>query len=386
MSLYATDSNGKLHKIAGNGIGDTVVVDAQLDPESTNPVQNKVITSALNRLIEDISETDLSDYYTKGEVDNKIDNIPVPDLSDYYTKNETDDNINNNVNVKFAESERLKSKNLFNTLAIHSQDKFVNNGDGTLSLVDLIFYYEELDVTNYLKLELGKTYIYSFVLNELSTDTYTSTELIIYFEDSSYFTAVNIGHGVSSVGSRWASSPFTVPSDRGKITSIKWRPLRKNNNTSTLNGTISNIQIEEGSIATDYQSYDGGQIAHFGDIIGMNWVVLWENSNKTANFPSQTVTLSNKFSNFDYLKLEYAQVVPTNEVVNCRQFIDFIPFVNGDLEILCGTYYGTERYLKSRTLKCVNETQIRFDGAFQEGSSNDRMVVPMRIYGIKNGV
>ena len=110
MSLYATDSNGKLHKIAGNGIGDTIVVDAQLDPESTNPVQNKVITNALNKLIEDIPETDLSNYYTKSEVDNKIDNIPETDLSEYYTKSETDDEITNNVNVKFAESERQKSE------------------------------------------------------------------------------------------------------------------------------------------------------------------------------------------------------------------------------------------------------------------------------------
>lgn len=119
MSLYATDSNGKLHKIAGNGIGDTIVVDAQLDTESTNPVQNKVITNALNdyytknevnELIDNIPETDLSNYYNKSEVDTLIDNIPETDLSEYYTKSETDNQINNNVNVQFAESERQKSE------------------------------------------------------------------------------------------------------------------------------------------------------------------------------------------------------------------------------------------------------------------------------------
>lgn len=38
-------------------------------------------------------ESDLSNYYTKSEVDKKIDNIDIPsvDLSDYYTKNEIDD-------------------------------------------------------------------------------------------------------------------------------------------------------------------------------------------------------------------------------------------------------------------------------------------------------
>ena len=40
-------------------------------------------------------EIDLSDYYNKNEVDNKIDSIDIPtvDLSDYYTKSEVDDKI-----------------------------------------------------------------------------------------------------------------------------------------------------------------------------------------------------------------------------------------------------------------------------------------------------
>lgn len=143
MAIYISDSNGILKKVAGAGggsSGESIIVDSVLNSESSNPVQNKVITNALNdyytknevnkliedipetdlsnyynksevdKLIDDIPETDLSNYYTKGEVDNKIDNIPETDLSEYYTKSETVSEIVNNINVKFAESERQKSE------------------------------------------------------------------------------------------------------------------------------------------------------------------------------------------------------------------------------------------------------------------------------------
>jgi hypothetical protein len=66
MSLYATDSNGKLHKIAGNGIGDISVVDAQLDIKSTNPVQNKVLYEPVSFAEEErvLSTKNLWDTYT----------------------------------------------------------------------------------------------------------------------------------------------------------------------------------------------------------------------------------------------------------------------------------------------------------------------------------
>lgn len=60
-----------LSAITSGGSGVTIVVDAELSSSSTNPVQNKVITSALSNKL-DLSAytpTDLSDYYTKQESD-----------------------------------------------------------------------------------------------------------------------------------------------------------------------------------------------------------------------------------------------------------------------------------------------------------------------------
>lgn len=274
MAIYISDSNGILKKVAGAGggsSGESIIVDSVLNSESVNPVQNKVITNALNdyytknevnkliddipetdlsnyynksevdKLIDDIPETDLSNYYNKGEVDNKIDNIPETDLSEYYTKNETDGVINNNVSVKFAESERQKSE-------------------------------------------------------------------------------------------------------------------------------------------TD------GAIVHENIIIGMNSIELWENPNKQLGFDSQTITLSDNIENFSHLCLEFVSYVPTDGTINCSTLKYFKPVINGDLEVSTGGWDSGAQYFKARALKCVSSNQIKFLDGFQEGKVNNRMIVPMRIYGVKKGV
>lgn len=222
-SVYLSDDQGRLKKIADTTPNAAEGIDEQLSLESTNPVQNKVITSALN------------------EINKTIEDIPETVLSAYYTKSETDDKINNNVNVKFAESERQKSE-------------------------------------------------------------------------------------------------------------------------------------------TD------GAIVHENIIQGMAGVVLWSNPSPKTSFSSQTITLSSGISNFDYLMLEYEAYIPANEVYNCRQYSYFKPIINGSAEFLSGGWDSGTRYIKARALKVVSETQIEFASGYQEDVNNDRMVVPMRIYGIKKGV
>jgi hypothetical protein len=91
-SVYLSDDQGRLKKIADTTPNAAEGIDEQLSLDSTNPVQNKVITSALN------------------EINKAIEDIPDTVLNTHYTKNETDNKVNNNVNVKFAESERQKSE------------------------------------------------------------------------------------------------------------------------------------------------------------------------------------------------------------------------------------------------------------------------------------
>ena len=376
MAIYISDSNGILKKVAGAGggsSGDSIVVDSVLNSASANPVQNKALYNP----------------------------------------------------VTFAENERKKSKNLLNlgnkTETINGVTVEVANSKITMSGAPSNIGDIFIDIPEMI-LKANKTYIYSIVvLNGKSKGSepipYTTSSIII------------------------PNQAFTLTSDL-VLNRLQIYMLNTQNQDVTFG-----VQIEEGSDITEWEDFSGkilheidlneyynksevdkliddipetdlseyytksetddkinnnvnvkfaeserqksetdGAIVHENIIQGMAGVVLWENPNKKVAFPSQTITLSSSFANFDYLRLEYEQIVPADGTTNCRQYIDFKPFVSGNLEILCGTYYGTERYLKSRTLKCMNETQIRFDGAFQEGSSEDRAVVPMRIYGIKKGV
>ena len=70
--------NGQVISGTGNivieGGGTAIDVDSELSLSSTNPVENKVITEALNGKLDTsaYTPTDLSNYYTKQEVDNKF--------------------------------------------------------------------------------------------------------------------------------------------------------------------------------------------------------------------------------------------------------------------------------------------------------------------------
>ncbi len=86
--------NGQVISGTGNIVieasGTSVTVDDHLDSASTNPVQNKVIVGALNDKL-DVSAytpTDLSNYYTKDEVNSAITEVEseIPSLSGYATE------------------------------------------------------------------------------------------------------------------------------------------------------------------------------------------------------------------------------------------------------------------------------------------------------------
>ena len=136
--LDRDDLNGSFKTINGESIvgsgdiavtaGGSIAVDAELSADSTNPVQNKVITGRINELAAGIptktsqltndsgyltEHQSLDDYYTKSQVDSSINAvktaIPIKtsqltndsgyltehqSLADYYTKSQVDSSIN----------------------------------------------------------------------------------------------------------------------------------------------------------------------------------------------------------------------------------------------------------------------------------------------------
>ena len=124
LSTYDFDDVAK-SKLDGVEEGaNKTIVDSVLSKTSTNPVQNKVIAEALENM--GTGSGDLSNYYTKSEtyskseVDDKLANISTGTdiVADSELDAESENPVQNKVlynPVSFAESERQKSKNLFKT-------------------------------------------------------------------------------------------------------------------------------------------------------------------------------------------------------------------------------------------------------------------------------
>jgi hypothetical protein len=464
MSIYLSDENKKLKKLAGR----LNRLDSALNLESTNPVQNKVITSALN------------------EVNKLINSIPETVLKTHYTKSETDDKITNNVNVKFAERERQKSngKNLLqatvfkngwvdgsgrfnasntcsmvaNLIKVEPNTEYTYSVNITMNYLSIAGYDENgvfvelihnLERRSAITFTTGNNIHYLTVTAELAYGTNFPADGIMSYEpqievgnvrtayqpysgpithsgDASVIFAENErqktlnmfnvntitrGYSLSSAtgantsDSLWYVSDYINVQGLSAVIISGFRDSGQSNCFYDANKTfISTYKAIKGYIPVPsnavYMRINGiqsqlgdgytiitqGDMVHNNIIQGMNGVVLWENPNKKAAFAAQTVTLSNSLSYFDYCALEYEAVVPNNEVYNCRQYAYFRPIVGGNVENLTGGWDSGTRYIKARSLTIVSETQVKFLNAFQEGTNDNRMMVPLRIIGYKKGV
>ena len=158
---------------------------------------------------------------------------------------------NEDAPVVFAEAERQKSKNLFTT-----QDNSKYGSSGTYNIVDL----------NSFSLSYGSGNVtwsgVEFIINNLKPNTTYNFSLIcdsdyrrLYFQ----FIGLNTASAILEV-----YGGYLTPFNTGDNTSIKIRISSGNNNLENSTFNITNVQLEEGSVATDYQPYNG-EIVHNGD-------------------------------------------------------------------------------------------------------------------------
>ena len=158
--------------------------------------------------------------------------------------------------LDFAESERQKSKNLFNiNNGIYKGALTTSGGLATANNVSFSINNETITLTTdtydwrgihseYFKLKGNTVYTLSYSRSDV-------VAFLVCFYDSSYTF-------ISSVYEQGnTQKTFTVPTNTAYVRfGIQ--------NTSVGTVTISNIQIEEGTVATDYQPYNG-EITHNGD-------------------------------------------------------------------------------------------------------------------------
>lgn len=155
---------------------------------------------------------------------------------------------NTNEAVQFAEDERQKSKNLFDYTKIKSISSDITQVNGIFT-INTQFYYPSIDYD--IKLNQGETYTFSLNIDSYSNSdgSGVNSEIVLYSADGDTDTK-----GVGSVSSTGRySMTFTPIFD---VVKVQIRPIRKNNDTSTLTGTVSNLMICVGE-DIDYQPYNG---------------------------------------------------------------------------------------------------------------------------------
>lgn len=216
----------------------------------------------------------------------------------------------------FAESERQKSKNLFNAPSITLPTGVTYNSSTNT------FTYTSDEVaegdTNFVVLNKvvmpAGNYVYSF--NSTSTITGDTTYIVAKLTPTGGFES-GIATKVLPAGK--VSIPFTLTEDTYIGLCWYYKTGWSAGSIPAGSKTISNVQLEQGSTATDYQPYYGA-IVHQEDIAP---VVLYDKSSQNIFFgtaypvgiPTQTeITSGVDFSPYKKLKVYYTH---NNQYFGC---------------------------------------------------------------------
>ena len=277
---------------------------------------------------------------------------------------------NGDAPVDFAESERQKSKNLFTT-----QDNRKYGSSGTYNIVDL----------NSFSLSYGSGNMtwsgVEFIINNLKPNTAYNFSLIC---DVSYsllhfqFYGLNTGAEILAV-----YGGYLIPFNTGDNTSIKIIISSGNNNIENTTFNITNVQLEEGSIATDYQPYNGA-IVHEKQLPKIT--TLWTNPNPSNDFSSQTITLAN--DNYDY-----AIMICAGRTTELNTQVSFL-FEKGKTPILNYVLTNAEEAYSvenmCRRVYYTNNTTLNVQDCYYSLKSNativgNNLLIPYKVIGIKMG-
>ena len=230
-------------------ISDEYITESELNTELENYVTNSSLETTLNNYTTNASlattlenyttneslNTTLEAYATKQYVDNGLANI---DLSEYYTKSEVDTTLNSYAKLSSLE-DYTTNESLNTTLEAYATKQYVDNG---LANIDLSEYYtkSEVDTTlnSYAKLSSLEDYVTNALLN---------TTLQSYVTDSELNTSLNtITSDITSLDDRVT----TLESGGSGVSQEDW-----DNSNEAIAKEFVNNRLEHLSINDKFNDY-----------------------------------------------------------------------------------------------------------------------------------
>ena len=144
--------------------------------------------------------------------------------------------------------------------------------------------------------------------------------------------------------------------------------------------TVSNVQIEEGDVATDYHSYCG-EILHVIDIAP---ILLWKNANPLSSFSESTIQLNDTILNYAFFEIGYKLSNGSNLGEKFYKY-SFVESYNGTPADM---YYTIQDKLPDALIRRVfavkiGGSSIHFQSTEYASATDNTKIIPTYVYGYK---
>lgn len=281
--------------------------------------------------------------------------------------------------LDFAEGEYQKSKNLFNenkylsSYCTYASNRWTTNstrvGYNQSILTNEVGAADNRDTS---KLPLLKKGTYTLtIFNTVNNTNDTSINIAFYNQDGT----INGTYTRATITTN-TTITFTLASDL-------YLDIRVTGNVGTI--SFDHIQIEQGSIATDYQPYYGA-IVHQGDIAT---VLLYDKNstdpsiNKGYTSGIMTDGVGNVRVSIDFSPYKKIKIYANLDRMNAVSEYDFTSGTN-QFSVLCGDI-ASARANVNYISGYVSNTEFRpvFAGLGQEAKDNNANYYVYRIEGVK---
>lgn len=261
--------------------------------------------------------------------------------------------VDNTYKVNF-----LHSKNLFNLTSL-SQSGTVGSLSGNV-------------------ITMTWTAGFSVMANETTPLDSSKTYTISYKHKGDAIYVRNIADGDTNIQQTNTDSDFTNYSFQvsGK-SAFQFKFVRVAQASGTCQ--VKDLQIQEGNVATSYEPYITPSIYVDSDEIYSKPVVLWENNSPSSNFASQTITLNDNISNYEYYEIIYQLATSGNVAIN-----------TGKIPTNLGCYMlSISNYMRRRTTGTPSGTSLQINDCYfnntygTAGTVQNDNLIPYQILGYK---